>query len=120
MYFAVITTSVEWVKIGNMNTASLIAEKGALTLQNDNSLATLGVAPSAPIFTNQAQPVGTAVVMHFPGNPDPRHISTSLVERQNWTVRTTLRRYTRLSKWFLGRNILLLSRSITSRTISLT
>jgi hypothetical protein len=28
------------------------------------------------------------------GRPDQEHISTSFVERQNWTVRTTMRRYT--------------------------
>ena len=26
------------------------------------------------------------------GNPNPRHISTSFVERQNWTVRTNMAR----------------------------
>lgn len=34
------------------------------------------------------------------GNPDPKHISTSFVERQNWSVRTAMRRYTRLSNGF--------------------
>lgn len=34
------------------------------------------------------------------GKPDPKHISTSFVERQNWSVRTAMRRYTRLSNGF--------------------
>jgi IS1 family transposase len=34
------------------------------------------------------------------GRPDPEHISTSYVERQNWSVRTAMRRYTRLSNGF--------------------
>jgi hypothetical protein len=31
------------------------------------------------------------------GHPDPKHISTSFVEHQNWSVRSMMRRYTRLS-----------------------
>ena len=46
-----------------------------------------------------AQCIG-AIPTVITGRPDSEPISTSYVERQTWTVRTSMRRYTRLSNGF--------------------
>ncbi len=97
--------------------ASRLKHRVQLTTDGFRHTSTRLMRPSLPRSTTRLCPNGTVPNCHTSAatarlwssvrskrssraTPDRAHISTSYVERQNWTLRGTMRRYTRLSNGF--------------------